>query len=882
MRCNQFHHGGSDPLIIPRSLRRFLGMDPQQNLQDDSLSWDEARIRLRKVLEEFLDESGSNRRVRDQDPTNNFASSTNHSSSRIAVRRLSFAWCVQHDLDLYLGALSMSIVLLVLSCFSLTARRQSGDNASTTSPLHPSASLGVYRSQVAGSVLLTVGSLLSLWMVRRRRFLCLNDSDNAKRREVLRFLRNFDHETIEQLPTARRSSHPSEHSISSPEDKFKYKTDLPGTSLTDIYPVYRHCSSDNSNSNGSWSRIPSLLLVEGDLVALQVGDSTPADCQLVASVSKKEPSAAVSACFKAGQAISLDSVGRTSSQVVSHLPGGRITIPDASDHLLTLCNHINIYRVTSTPMRDFVRHPAGTWQMGSVAELIRFHARTLTHVFFLIWLGHSRASQMARRVTELRKALFIAGLVFLVLTGVITLSRPESTQNDLSLALPLPFLAALGVLPVVGPAFAFALEMLGTARILAAVHPHASLEKGGSNVVFPHTQLLLRYIAATILTRLSLWEAARRFNDCLARVRLSEPNAGHRYPLVRVPPASLNLLEKLGVATAFALIDDELACDPHAMPQQLLIPSAKGLKLLDLCPAFEGDSDVESDSDTAHGRKRGGSVESDSSEEATTHNYSSLRRKFLNPRYLKRRRSKDVTEATDTSSIDVQFEDPTWWQHLPTLKCIGLASLVMDDPQGGLQARNHSSGAVERHTESAKSSLLHLVCSERRSHQLQALAQCIGFSTEPNSFGERGDLSPFAERLRVHVLSRSLFQERLERDSHERSSEQSRWWGLLRPDATSVIVQDRRTSAHQLLTVGDPAVVMNLCNEAWQGEISTIIPLTHDTRRMVMETSNSWKLGDLDVAAFSYSPVSRTLETSIPGDDSPPSKVRISAKVILN
>jgi hypothetical protein len=38
------------------------------------------------------------------------------------------------------------------------------------------------------------------------------------------------------------------------------------------------------------------------------------------------------------------------------------------------------------------------------------------------------------------------------------------------------------------------------------------------------------------------------------------------------------------------------------------------------------------------------------------------------------------------------------------------------------------------------------------------------------------------------------------------SSEQSRWWGLIRPDATSVIVEDSRSGACQLLTV-DPTVV---------------------------------------------------------------------------
>lgn len=63
-----------------------------------------------------------------------------------------------------------------------------------------------------------------------------------------------------------------------------------------------------------------------------------------------------------------------------------------------------------------------------------------------------------------------------------------------------------------------------------------------------------------------------------------------------------------------------------------------------------------------------------------------------------------------------------------------------------------------------------------------------------------------------------------------------------------------------MLTAGDPAVVTSLCNEAWQGEISTILPLSQIDRRTILETANSWKLGDLDVAAFSYSPVPHTVE----------------------
>jgi len=65
------------------------------------------------------------------------------------------------------------------------------------------------------------------------------------------------------------------------------------------------------------------------------------------------------------------------------------------------------------------------------------------------------------------------------------------------------------------------------------------------------------------------------------------------------------LQENLGVATTFALIADEPACEPSAMPQQSLIPSSRGIKLDDLCPTYDEDyRDGESHSDTFLGSGR--------------------------------------------------------------------------------------------------------------------------------------------------------------------------------------------------------------------------------------------------------------------------------------
>lgn len=218
-------------------------------------------------------------------------------------------------------------------------------------------------------------------------------------------------------------------------------------------------------------------------------------------------------------------------------------------------------------------------------------------------------------------------------------------------------------------------------------------------------------------------------------------------------------------------------------------------------------------------------------------------------------------------------------------QCIGLACLVVDDKVGETDDRLLDpfeedptlNGPIQKSQsvdlEEAREDLVRLISAERRSNQLRALANCIGFTLEPNSHGDRGDISSFAECLRLHVISTQLVKERLAMDPHERGSEEARWWGLLKPDSTSVIIRDARSNAYQLLTAGDPEVVTTLCHEAWQGENSTILPLASADRATILQTSKSWKLADLDVSAFSYAPIPHTVENRLGHDGTKTSRV---------
>lgn len=80
---------------------------------------------------------------------------------------------------------------------------------------------------------------------------------------------------------------------------------------------------------------------------------------------------------------------------------------------------------------------------------------------------------------------------------------------------------------------------------------------------------------------------------------------------------------------------------------------------------------------------------------------------------------------------------------------------------------------------------------------------------------------------------------------------------------TPVFVQDSRSGADQVLTVGDARIVTELCPDWWQGENSTISPLTSSDRKIINETSKNWMLSDLDVVAFSYAPLPYTADHKI-------------------
>ena len=804
----------------------------QDKLPAPPLSWREARNRLRQTLEEYLLTSINTVR----------RSAPNDKESTHWYFDIWHKW----DLDVICGV-AMSVALLVIVILSFTSHF--GDDINSDG--HKTVSFA--QSQLVGAAVILCSCIINIWLISRYRYSASHGIDSLKRRMISRFLKELQEQEGQCKGSTTTLGYHKK--IRSSIESHDNHIDLIGTSLTDIYPVYR--LDDNGvldgHREGSWCRVPTLLLVQGDRIALQVGDSAPAKCRVVEG--KKSMT-----IFKSGQEIGLDdSCGESTGSLLEKLSRGRTTLPSHdTSGLLRLCNDVRIFEVIETPLETFLREPQ----------------------------HQSKKPLLSRQLDAVRGVLSMVAIGVFFLTTIILLSRYRQFASNLSTLLPSPFLAAIGVFPVFGPGCLIYLEALGTARILASYHP----VNNPSDMVTRSVDvdlLILRYFLATLSNRLALQPLCENFQRVLCTIcrRKQGRKIGGNSSMVWVPPASLNLLEKLGVATAFTLVDDELVCEPQAIPQQLLIPSGKGLKLLDLCPTYEDESDDESDGEGSSSlefrRNRPRSFDAEINCDSDTDSDDGMmkdhhhvpssrkaRRRLLRKTFrVSAQRAKEAEgedSAPELADHEVQFEDPGWWQHLPSLKCIGLACLLVDQKN-----ENHGRGdkvsppisSTDEDLEACKTALVRLVSRERNSMQLRSLARCIGFSTKVTDSGDRGDVSPFVEKNRLHVVNIARLRDRLEIDSHERGSEESRWWGLLRADSTSVVVQDGRSGAYQLLTVGDPQVVTRMCHEAWQGENSTILPLTSYDRSTILETSDSWKLADLDVEAFSYAPIPHTFES---------------------
>jgi hypothetical protein len=237
-------------------------------------------------------------------------------------------------LDVCVGSLGSALAILLLS---VIYNSRNGLNVDDFEDGH-------FKLQSTAGILLFLGSLINLWLIQRRRRSNHQGNDSLKRREILTFLKEIEKQEEERLTRQDGADH---------SDIQEHPLELDGTALAGVYPVYRRKFGFGGESKvGSWCRVPTLLLVQGDHIALQIGDVAPATCKLIEE--HKIP-----IFLKAGEIITLKTYQETSNLAAGKWPRGRTTLPPDSDRLLTLCNNMRIFEVIETPLEAFLRQPRG-------------------------------------------------------------------------------------------------------------------------------------------------------------------------------------------------------------------------------------------------------------------------------------------------------------------------------------------------------------------------------------------------------------------------------------------------------------------------------------------------------------------------------------------
>lgn len=300
------------------------------------LSWSEARAILKDVMEKYMKRPL---------PVVKYDSSSNRSGSSAWVSWFRF------DMDFYAGALPVAVALFVLSIASLETRK-SGVNSSG---LNASASLSVYQAQVVASTLLLAATIFSMLLVKRRQYTFSRDCDVSKRTTIAKFVKA----TKEQAEGLIEMTRKDESYLSQSDSTVlgNHQRHHSGTSRTDIYPAYRR--TDLVNEQGAfWHRVPTLLLVKGDFVALQVGDVAPTRCKLM-SARDHGKGTATAVEVHGGERITIESFGDARPSPTSDFPRGKSTVPQHSCQLLELCNNMSVFVLEETPLESFLNLPHG-------------------------------------------------------------------------------------------------------------------------------------------------------------------------------------------------------------------------------------------------------------------------------------------------------------------------------------------------------------------------------------------------------------------------------------------------------------------------------------------------------------------------------------------
>lgn len=205
----------------------------------------------------------------------------------------------------------------------------------------------------------------------------------------------------------------------------------------------------------------------------------------------------------------------------------------------------------------------------------------------------------------------------------------------------------------------------------------------------------------------------------------------------------------------------------------------------------------------------------------------------------------DVT-SDPKSSFAVRFDDPSWEQHLSSLKPLGLTILAntcnMETAQWYTQFTDHVACAGLLNEETVAVVNRRCLC---------PLAREIGFTEKAmDIFCLEKTLGTYRQ-----VSTEMTTKERLQR---AKSFIQHK---IPMPNMVSVIMREKISGSCQLLSQGTADILLACCTEFWDG--GDLIPLTPTERKKILDFYHRSSIGSYCMA-FSYCPVRHSVTESLP------------------
>eukprot|EP00624_Nannochloropsis_granulata_P001749 evm.model.NODE_18601_length_27381_cov_31.837370.5 len=711
----------------------------------------------------------------------------------------------------------------------------------------------VYRA------VLLVNVVLNVWIVAARHV--------CQEREVLGRVRKTVEIYRNHVLATDNSTTGDEGPWSLPEQVAVLKR---GSPMVSIYPVFRE---------GKWERVPALLLVEDDVIALGTSDITPArveelDCEPGDDEGgvEHDDEKAESAHYRSG--------GRPLQQVPDQgasgawLPAGakvgfrldrrisflrKCTISPTSRRLLVLCGDMRTFRVRETPLQAFLE------------EMLR-------PLDDSGWPQHPSPDTLFAKDMQISRHAALYGILALMATLLIAVSLRFMWQEQERLLwrhylLEEPAYVAVLALPVARPTLALLVEALSMARLLTVVERLQEQQRGGAKTTAqkkgggdgsdgdlePEQRIrltssrrdrisvrrFLRYFLSTLRARLMpppLFPSTLRHDS--AKVHVAVEIDGHhshckggraaslshsprtRVPLLSIPLIRSRTVERLGSVTMLAVVDDELLVADAPSPEEVFLLNSK------------------------------------KAQEASA---STVLQIMHEPGSI----SSHPPSSSSSTAAAVKFEDPFWTQHLSSLKPLGFSCLAIAETEARQCITQQQwamlcpAAAATQAAATPAAALVDFVRNDSSSQSqayLGQLASGIGFSAAD-------DLRPhFCERGRLLVVAPHLVDARASEDVNASSLGETRARGTLQPHMTSVVWEDLRRRAGtgtgigdgsgggmQLLSAGTPSLALPMCLEYFDG--SVISHLTAEDRRLIIAAWKAWALEDYHVVCFSYTPV---------------------------